>query len=242
MSIARKTTFLVTYIQENEIMNKQLNNKVVYGWYHEDQIFYVGIGTINRSKSKRGRNTYCKRKREKAERENSFEVKILFFDLDFEQACKKEIELIKQYGRKDLGTGCLTNLTNGGEGLSNCSEETRNKLIQAKTGKRHPNYGKTLSDETKKRIGKANSKRMKEAWERGDFDHRKGYTHEPETIEIMKEQKKRGKHPRAKPVETPLGIFECGADAAEAHEISKMKLSRRVKSRQFPDYKLLEQD
>jgi|AntAceMinimDraft_11_1070367.scaffolds.fasta_scaffold02748_1 hypothetical protein len=40
-------------------------------------------------------------------------------------AFDKEIELISYYGRRDLGTGILTNMTNGGEGRVNPSLEAR---------------------------------------------------------------------------------------------------------------------
>jgi hypothetical protein len=115
-----------------------------------------------------------------------------------------ERRIIKWYGRKDLGTGILRNLSDGGEGVTNIgestrkkmsqsakkrapiSEETRKKLSEAKKGKKpnnygkqyksgpslekslskrgekHPMYGKTHSDEAKKKIGAA-SIRMHQA-------------------------------------------------------------------------------
>lgn len=47
-----------------------------------------------------------------------------------QEAFDKEIELIKKYGRRDLDEGSLTNLTNGGEGMSGyiMPEKTKEKL------------------------------------------------------------------------------------------------------------------
>ena len=44
------------------------------------------------------------------------------------------------------------NLTEGGEGNSNPSDETRQKLSEAKTGENHPMYGKPLPEETKRKL------------------------------------------------------------------------------------------
>lgn len=69
-----------------------------------------------------------------------------------------EIEMIKKYGRKDNGTGILTNLTDGGEGAVNMSKQTRQKLSAALKGKPSPLKGRKLgaySEERKKAISEA---------------------------------------------------------------------------------------
>lgn len=62
---------------------------------------------------------------------------------------------IRWYGRKDLGTGILRNMTDGGEGASGLviSEVTKRKL-------RKINTGKFVSDETRRRISEANRHRI----------------------------------------------------------------------------------
>lgn len=43
------------------------------------------------------------------------------------EALARERQLIQMYGRHCLGTGCLTNMTGGGEGPANFSEDTRQR-------------------------------------------------------------------------------------------------------------------
>ena len=87
-----------------------------------------------------------------------WKVDIVFDNLTWEDACKIEVELIAKYGRIDLGTGTLVNLTDGGEGTLNrkMTEETKRKISKARTG------NITHSDETKKKIG-IKSKRILKA-------------------------------------------------------------------------------
>ena len=97
---------------------------------------------------------------------------VLYEGLTEEQAHAKEIELIALYGRRVNG-GCLTNATDGGEGVSGYkpSPETRIKLSVAQTGKRHAEsvklkmsysrLGLKKSPEHAKAISTANSGKKK---------------------------------------------------------------------------------
>jgi hypothetical protein len=88
-------------------------------------------------------------------------------NLTEEEAHIYEMETISAYGRKDIQTGILHNRTNGGEGSSNPSEDTRKKMAHAKrnesaeTRRRRSEAAKNrprrlTSEETKRKISEAN--------------------------------------------------------------------------------------
>jgi len=116
-------------------------------------------------------------------------IKFIEKDLTEDEAIKLEIELIAKYGRIDLGTGILRNQTDGGDGGKNVGPQVREKISKAnkgcvpwnkgvtgwkchpdgfknrslaKSGKNHPYYGKTRTEEERKKI----SKGIKENWSR----------------------------------------------------------------------------
>jgi hypothetical protein len=78
----------------------------------KNEPFYIGIGKEkSRAYSKKNRT-----KQWKNVAKNGYEIEILFDDIDYEEAKKKEIEFIALYGRKSEKSGTLVNLTSGGDG------------------------------------------------------------------------------------------------------------------------------
>lgn len=85
-----------------------------------DKPFYIGIGT----KSKKGNPYYRSVSKEKRNliwknivNKTEYEVEIILESNDYNFIKEKEVEFIKLYGRKDLKTGILSNMTSGGEGI-----------------------------------------------------------------------------------------------------------------------------
>ncbi len=99
--------------------------------------FYVGVGTI-RSERKYYKQRYY-RAHNKSRRtkfwkniinKTDYRIEVLEESLDEVYILKREQELIQLYGRRDLGSGTLVNLTDGGEGCKRMkmSEEARFRM------------------------------------------------------------------------------------------------------------------
>jgi len=141
-------------------------NIMAYVYRHirldKNEPFYIGIGkTKYRHTAKQNRNDIW----EKIAAKTEYDVEILFEDVDWDFACKKEIELIKLYGRINRGTGTLANMTDGGDGNLGLvhSAEALRKISES--SKLRPGHwkGKKMSKDfcdklSKSKLGKPNFK------------------------------------------------------------------------------------
>jgi len=134
---------------------------IVYQHIRKDtnQIFYIGIGkTEKRAYSIQGRNIHWKR----IVKKYGYEIDIIHITLTYDEAFDLEKFYIKKYGRQDIKTGILVNMTDGGEGNINPSDETRKIYSERQlgeknhmygvTGENHCRFGVKHTDETRKII------------------------------------------------------------------------------------------
>jgi hypothetical protein len=147
----------------------------VYFWLRDDGTpYYVGKGIKNRAFKQSGH---------RVQKPHSSYILIQEYDSE-EDAFTAEKFFIAFYGRFDIHTGCLANLTDGGEGpagfvpsdeLKNLwskqrkgnqyclghkhSEQTKEKMSQ-RTGVKNPFFGKTHSNAARQAIAESNKRRL----------------------------------------------------------------------------------
>jgi hypothetical protein len=123
------------------------NDYYTYAWLRDDGTpYYIGKGRRNRAYSEYDRN------RNRRPPKDPSKILILKRNLFEEEAFKHECYMIAVFGRKDLGTGILINLTNGGDGVSGLtmSNETKRKMSEVRKGK-------AISEEQKKKLSEVKS-------------------------------------------------------------------------------------
>lgn len=119
----------------------------------KNEVFYVGIGSD--SKNKRAYNYINRTKFWKTIFDKTeIRVEIIKENISWDDACELEKQLIKKYGRKDLGLGTLVNLTDGGDGANGCkrSDEHKKILSERMKGKKL-SLGIKKTEEQKRKIG-----------------------------------------------------------------------------------------
>ena len=144
-------------------------NYYVYAFLRETDLtpYYIGKGIGKRAFATHGRRVSAPKDKNR--------IIILYQNLTENQAYNIEILLIDFYGREDLGTGRLLNMTSGGDGRSKIivKEETREKLSNANKGKNNPMFVKTAwnrgqTKETNQKLAEIGNKlKGNKAWNVG---------------------------------------------------------------------------
>jgi len=178
---------------------------VAYVYQHirkdTNQPFYIGIGSdlnFYRANKFSERNEIWERIKKKTE----ILVEILHNNIEWGEACKIEIELIKKYGRINNKTGFLSNMTDGGEGTLNkvINEDTRYLLGNGNRGKKRTEESKLKQSEVTKGIKKSKShsekirkyrigKKMSEETKRKISENSKGRSSWNKGIKFSEESK-----------------------------------------------------
>jgi hypothetical protein len=177
----------------------------VYVYLREDRYtpYYIGKGTGKRWKQNWDRSvpppvdrTRIQKVKENLTEQESFEL---------------EKTLIKFWGRRDIGTGILRNMTDGGDGISGYkfSEDSKMRMSLSQ-------MGKTLSEEHKKKIGQTLKGRKRKPFTE---EHRRKIS---ETMKGMKG------HPHTEEHKKNVGDRFRGKPLSEEH---KKKISEGWKRR-----------
>ena len=161
------------------------NRFYTYAYLREDGTpYYIGKGKDGR--------IYQKNNKEVGKPKDKSRIIFLKQNLTEEESFKHEIYMISVFGRKDLGTGILHNKTNGGEGCSGVSENTRIKRSQFMKGKVFSQKTKQKMSIAKKGISHTEEHKRKISDSlKGEKNHFYGKSHNEESRKKMSESLKK---------------------------------------------------
>jgi hypothetical protein len=206
---------------------------VVYQHRRNDnnEIFYIGIGkTKARAYSKTNRNKYWYN----IVNSVGYSVEILEYNLSWEDACTKEKNFIEEFGRKDLNTGILVNMTNGGDGVvgRNVTDQWKNKISKS-------SKGRFISEETRRKMSEARiGKTTSDETKRKQSEVKKGKKHTEETkrkVSLARKGKpawNKGKK-MSDEFKAKISELQKGKPGTKHTEDTKRRISETLKNRKL---------
>jgi len=161
--------------------------------------YYIGKGQKRRMFAEhwRGNGSFTPKDKDR--------IIILKYFVDEIESYKHEMYMIAVLGRKDLGTGILINISDGGEGSSNVSQRTRKLISNAHKGKIYNQKTRRKISESKRGITCPDY--LKEYYSKmysGEGNPNYGKKHSPETLEKISAGT-RGKNLKTRWYITPNG-------------------------------------
>lgn len=177
----------------------------VYAYLRKDGTpYYIGKGT--------GRRATLKARRRVPRPKELSRIVYIARNLTNFGALAMERRMIEWWGRKDLGTGILHNMTEGGDGCQGLNDEQREKISNAMRGRK-------FSEEHKRKIGEANRKPKP-----------------PRTPEHEEKMRVARIEASRKRVSVDGVEYQSLKNAAEAHGITPSTAIKRLRSENFPGW------
>lgn len=202
-----------------------------------NKIFYIGIGkSEKRAYSNTGRNSHWRN----VVKVTKYNVEILVTEVSWEGACELESFLISEYGRRDLDSGNLVNMTDGGDGsIGRVIKESTKDIWKTQR------FGKKLKESHKQNI-KNNHASKKEGFisplknrpkESHPFFNKNLTEQHIKSISSSRINKKVAvleKNPNSKKVinTKTLEIVECAKILSEILNIDYQKLCKQLRGEQ----------
>jgi hypothetical protein len=200
-----------------------MNNFYTYAYLRQDGTpYYIG----------KGRNYRAFKKNHGVSVPPKDRILFLKENLSEQEAFRHETYMISVLGRKDIGTGILRNLTDGGEGTSGhvMSEEHRRKIGEWQRGLKRG----SRSEECKVKISEANKgKKRTEEQKRRMSEAHKGGKHSEETKRKMSEAQK-GRKRGSMSEEHKRKIGESGRGRKHSEE-TRRRMSEAHKGRKHSE-------
>jgi hypothetical protein len=200
--------------------------------------YYIGKGQRSRATDVQGHSV----------RMPADKSKIIYVETDMleEDALQLEVKLIAQYGRIDLGTGILRNMTDGGDGVTGYWTEERKKELSQNT---RDDWNTPAGLEKKQRLAERNT-RLKKGTKWSDEskdrlsqalkDKPKSEQHRKNISESHLKYWSENKNKRVKKICIKGTIYDSAIEASKVYNIDPVNIRRRCRLPQYDEWNYVE--